>query len=139
MTYRFLEHTADVKFCAEGKTIEEMFSFAVDALKETICGSIKVLEKEERAVEVGGQDLEGLMYNFLEEFLVLLDAEGFLLSRVREIEIDVKKFKLKAVIVGDKAEDYNFTNDVKAVTYNEMFVKFDDVKKIWGAQVVLDV
>jgi SHS2 domain-containing protein len=137
MTYEFLEHTADVKFLASGKDIEETFISCMNALNETIRGEIKVLGSEEKSFESEGKDLEGLLYSFLEEFLFLLDAEHFLVSKIKEIKIDVKDFKLKCVVVGDDSENYKFTNDVKAVTYSEMFVREKGLS--WEAQVVLDV
>jgi SHS2 domain-containing protein len=137
MSYRFLEHTADVKFQAEGKTVEEVFTESAMALKETICGKITVLELEIKEINIKGDNFEGLLYNFLEEFLFLLDSEGFLVSRIKEINIDKEKFSLSATISGDNAENYKFTNDVKAITYNEMYVKSEKSK--WFSQVVLDV
>ncbi len=137
MSYRFLEHTADVKFQAEGKTLEEAFISSAGALNETIRGDILVSEAEEKSFEVSGKDLEGLLYNFLEEFLFLLDSENFLISKVKEIKIDETNFILKAIVSGDSAENYSFTNDVKAITYNEMFVKKED--GFWKIQTVLDV
>lgn len=139
MAYQFLEHTADVKFVAEGESLEKVFSDSAMALKETICGDIKVLEQIEKKFEVQGIDLSSLLYNFLEEFLVLLDSEDFLLSNVHEIKINVENKKLVCVVFGDKAENYKFTNDVKAVTYNDMFVEYNDEKQKWKTQVVLDV
>ncbi len=132
--FKFLEHTADIKFQAFGRSMEEVFENSALALKETIFEK-KVQEKEEKEIEAKGKDFESLLYNFLEEFLYLLDAEDFLLSRIKEIKID--DFKLKAIVVGDKASNYKFTNNVKAITYNSMFVKNQDNK--WIAQVVLDV
>ena len=121
MTHKFLEHTADVKFRAEGSTIEELYSSAVDALNETIRGDIKILEQKEVSFDVEGKDREELLYNFLEEFLFLLDANDFLVANIKSISISGNK--LKCVVVGDSAENYKFTNDVKAVTYNEMIVR----------------
>jgi len=135
MSYEFLEHTADVKFRAEGATIEEMFSSAADALNETIRGDIKILEQEEKSFKVKGKDNEALLYNFLEEFLVLLDSEDFLVANVKSIFVDGNK--LNCVVVGDKAENYKFTNDVKAITYNEMVV--GEKKGNFFCEVVLDV
>jgi len=135
MSYEFLEHTADVKFRAEGATIEEMFSFAADALNETIRGDIKILEQVEKSFDVEGKDVEGLLYNFLEEFLFLLDSEDFLVSKIKSISVNGNK--LNCVVVGDKAENYKFTNDVKAITYNEMSVK--EEKGTFVCEVVLDV
>ena len=131
---KFLEHTADVKFKAFGKTIEEAFKNSALALKKTICDEIKVKGKKEKKIKIEGKDYESLLYNFLEQILYVLDAENFLISKIKNIKI--KDFKLNAVIVGDKASEYRFTNPVKAVTYSDMFVKKE---KAWICQVVLDV
>jgi SHS2 domain-containing protein len=139
MTYHFLDHTADVKFSAEADTLENVFVESANALKEAICGNITILEQETKTIEVQGTNLESLIYKFLEEFLVLLDSEDFLLSNITSLELDQQTFKITATITGDKADHYKFTNDVKAVTYSEMFVRFNEDKKLWQTQVVLDV
>lgn len=127
MGYKFLEHTADIKIQAEGKNLEDAFKQSALALKEAICEKIKVKPAVRKTIKVSGKDRESLLYNFLEEFLYLLDAEGFLLSKIDRIEIKELKSignkQLKAEISGDKAGKYHFTNNVKAVTYNEMMVK----------------
>jgi SHS2 domain-containing protein len=133
--FKFLEHTADLKFQAFGETKEEAFENSSLALKEAITGKKKIKETDERKIEAKGRDFESLLYNFLEEILYLLDAEDFLFSKVKAIKI--RGFKLKAVITGDRASLYKFTNNVKAITYNEMFVKNDDGK--WIIQAVVDV
>jgi len=99
----------------------------------------KIKSKKKFKFEVNGRDLESLLYNFLEELLFLFDTEEFFLSKVEKIKIDREKLKLEAEVSGDKAENYEIHLDVKAITYNEMFVKFEEKKKQWTAQVVLDV
>ncbi|MDH3353159.1 MAG: archease [Nanoarchaeota archaeon] len=135
MPYRFLEHTADVKFRATGENLNEMFISAAEALNETIRGDIKILEQKEKTFEIKEKDVENLLYNFLEEFLFLLDAENFLVSKIKSIEI--KDNELKCIVTGDSAENYKFTNDVKAITYSNMFVREENGK--FKCQVVLDV
>lgn len=135
MGYKFLDHKADVKFRAFGDSVEDMFVSAMEAMNETIRGDIKILEQEERCFDVEGLDLSGLLYNFLEEFLVMLDRDDFLVGGVKEIEIVGNR--LRCVVAGDKGENYKFTNDVKAVTYSEMYVEEKGGK--WECQVVLDV
>jgi len=135
LKFKFLEHTADVKFQASGKTLEEAFSNCVLALKETIAEKVKVKDMTERKIQVSGNDLESLLQRFLEEFLYLLDAKDFLVSKIKEIKI--KDNKLTAIVVGDEAKHYKFSNSVKAITYNEMFVK--QIDNNWVCQVVLDV
>ncbi len=138
--YKFLEHTADVKFQAFGKTMEEAFENSALALAETMTKGVKINEKVKWKIDVGGKDDSSLLYNFLEEFLFLLDTEHFVLSRILWIKIEDDE--LEAEVIGDKTANYKFTNDIKAVTYNQMFVKKEDKgenKGLWVCQVVLDV
>ena len=135
MKYKFLKHTADIKFQAFGKNVEEVFENSALALKESICGKIKIKNSITKKIKVSGKDFESLLYKFLEEIIYLLDGENFLTNKIENLRI--KDMKLTAEILGDKTKDYNFTNKVKAVTYNEMFVK--NKKEKWIAQVVIDV
>ncbi len=139
MGYKFLDHTADVKFIAEEKTLESAFIESAYALKETICGDIGVLGQDKKNLEIKGTNLENLLYKFLEEFIFLLDAEDFLISKIDSLEIDETTNTLKARISGDNASNYKFTNDVKAITYSEMKIEKDKDKDIWKIIVVLDV
>jgi len=132
--FKFLEHTADVKFQAFGKNINEAFENSALALKEVMFGKQKIKENIKKKFKVEADDLPGLLYRFLEEFLFFLDSENFIFEKVK---VKIKKDKLEAEVLGDLAPHYKFTNDVKAITYNQMFVKRDKNKFI--VQVVLDV
>lgn len=135
--FKFLEHTADIKFQAFGKTKTQMFENAGLAMfKATSDDSVK--SKIKKTISVKGKDNESLMYNFLEELLFLFDTQHFILSKIK-IKINEKDKSLTAKISGDFAEDYDIKIDIKAVTYNEMFVKKDTKTGIWVCQVVLDV
>ena len=135
--FKFLEHTADVKFQAIGKTIEEMFGNAGLAMFNSMYdGRIKA--RKAFNVRASGKDYESLLYNFLEELLVLFDGEGFFLSKIKNLKIEKEgSWELKADVVGDKAENYKMHIDVKAITYHSMFVK--QRGETWICQVVLDV
>ncbi len=130
-----LPHTADIKFQAFGKSVEEVFKNSAYALTYELTRGKKIKPKEKKVIEVFGKDLESLMYNFLEEFLYLLDSENFILSKIEKLEI--KKNKLKAFVSGDKAINYKISNTIKSPTYNDMFIKKG--KPGFVAQVVLDV
>jgi SHS2 domain-containing protein len=134
----FLEHTADIKFQAYGKSLKEVFKNSVEAIFNSMYSG-RVKSQEKYLIKIRGKDLESLMYNFLEEFLFLIDSKKFFLSKIKIIFLDEKKFELRAEIYGDNVKNYKLNHDFKAVTYNEMFVKFDKSKKLWVAQVVMDV
>ena len=136
--FKFLAHTADIKFQAFGKKIEEVFENSSLALFKTIYDK-KIKETKKFKIKASGNDLEGLLENFLEQFLILFDSENFLPSQIRNLKLDKKKFEITCEVLGDSAEKYKLSTHIKAITYNEMFVKFDSKKKIWISQVVLDV
>lgn len=134
--YKFLEHTADAKFQAFGKTMEEAFANAALAMFSVMINPTDVKPKIEREVSVDGRDEKALLYNWLEELLYLLDTEGFLLSRVKKIAI--KKNMIEAVVSGDLVSNgYETHGDVKAATYNEMEIKKEKDK--YTVQVVVDI
>ena len=133
LKFKFFSHTADIKFRAYGKNIEESFENSVYALIKSISNS-KIEESKKIKIKVSGKDMESLLYNFLEEFLFLLDSENFFVAKVK---VKIKDFTLEAEAFGDSVKNYETHIDVKAVTYNNMFVKKEKDK--WVAQVVLDV
>jgi len=134
----FLKHTADIKFQAFGKSVEEVFRNSAYAMFNSMHDE-KIKETKKFKVHVHGKDFESLLYNFLEELLFLFDSENFFLSKVTKIKIKKDKFELYAEVLGDSSENYEIHIDIKAITYNDMFVKFDKEKKQWIVQVVLDV
>jgi len=134
--FEFLEHTADVKFKAFGKSLEKVFENSALAMIN-IMTSQRIKKKIKKTIIIKGKDFESLMYNFLEEILFIMDTEAFVLASVRKLKIDKENFELKAELVGDSPKKYEFHLDIKAITYNEMFVREENKK--WVAQVVLDV
>lgn len=119
MKYKFLEHKADAKFQAFGKTNEKKFENAALAMVSLMYDSKKIKGKIVKKIKIEGNDVKSLLYNFLEEILFLLDAKFFLLKKIKNLKI--KDNKLTAEFVGDiNKGNYNFEGEVKAVTYNDM-------------------
>ncbi len=134
--FKFLAHTADRKFQAFGKTLEEVFKNSALALFNIVYDS-KIKNKKKFKINVKGKDLENLMYNFLEEFLVLIDSKNFLPAQIKILKLDKENFKIKAEVFGDDAKNYQISEHVKAITYSEMFIK--KLGEKWVSQVVLDI
>ena len=137
--FKFLEHTADAKFQAYGKNMEEAFSNAALAMFSILTDIKKIRKEIKKGIEAKGHDLKSLLYNFLEELLFLIDTENFLLNHIEELVIHKKEkeYFLEAIVVGDKADGYETNGDIKAVTYNEMEIKEQKNKVM--VQVVLDL
>lgn len=133
--FTFIEHTADIKFRAFGPNLNRAFENSALAMFNCMYSG-KVIKKIKKKIMVKGTDPESLLYNFLEELLFLLDSGCFFLSSCK-VKIDKKKLELNAELFGDKAKNYPVELDVKAVTYNSMFIKKQG--KSYICQVVLDV
>jgi len=136
MNYEFLEHTSDAKFRAYGKSLEECFANAAEAMTSVMTDPEKVDAKITKAVQITGKDLKQLLVNFLEELLFLLDTESFILHKVSSIKINPKgkEYFLSATLSGDKInEKYELLTGIKAVTYMDIEVAENHV------QVVVDI
>lgn len=140
-TYEYLPHTADVKFRAYGKTLEEAFTNAAVAMFNVMVDTRDVKAKTTKKIAAEGDDIESLLQSFLEQFIILLDTDNFFLSKIKEISIKKGSsgdYKLSAVAAGDEAKNYETIGpQVKACTYNSMFARQQGRK--WVVQVVVDI
>lgn len=138
--YEYLPHTADVRFRAHGKSLEDVFANSALALENIMIDTKKVEPLIERKIQVQAKEPERMLFEFLGRLLFLLDAEGFVLNKISKIQIERKgaKYILDAIALGDEMSDkYETHTQVKAITYNEMSVK--EEKGMWTVTAVADV
>ena len=137
--FEFFEVTADVGYKAYGKTLDEAFENAALAMFEVITDTSKIEPKVERKIEVESEDECALLYDWLSEFLVLLDVDFLVFSKFEvKIEKTEEGFFLNGTAWGEEfnPEIHESRAEVKAVTYHLMDVKQDDGYMV---QVILDI
>ncbi|MEK6927280.1 MAG: archease [Nanoarchaeota archaeon] len=132
--YEFLEHTADIKIKLYGITLQEIFENSVLAVADYMSEGKKISPNKVKIIDVKGDDVNSLLYNFIEDILYLVDAEGFIPAKA---SITMRGNNLHAELYGDDTKKYTLKH-IKSPTYAEMIVK-NDSKKKWIAQLVLDV
>ena len=143
MSYEFLEDvaTADIAFHAWGKDLEELFIAAGDATINVMIDNLDAIElKETRTFSLENDELDMLLFNFLQEFIYYKDSE-LLLLRAQQVEISEKDgvHQLSAVTKGEKLDSDRHQQrvDVKAVTLHQFQLeKTDDG---WTTMVILDI
>ncbi|MEM1550850.1 MAG: archease [Candidatus Bathyarchaeia archaeon] len=122
--FEFLEHTADVYIAAYGRNLKEAFENAALAMFETMTDTADVKREREDTIEVEGEDMESLLYNWLESLLVKFEIENILYSdfNVLSIKGENGKLRLKAKIYGEPfdSERHKQKVGIKAVTYHRM-------------------
>ena len=143
MPYRFHDElsTADVAFEAWGGTLEELFISAAAALLRTMAAAPeRVMRQQEIAIRLEHEELDLLLFAFLQELIFYKDARRLLLHADREqIEERNGVFHLEALVRGEQidAAMHRLLVDVKAVTLHRLQLQFEDA--LWKAVVVLDV
>lgn len=131
--FEMLDHAADIKFRIVGATINEIFENSIEAVAYYIGGGEKIASKKGKVIEVSGNDIESLLYKFLDELLYLVDAERFIAVKGNVL---LRGNNLKAELYGDDTDNYQLEH-IKAATYAEMYIK--KTGEGWEAQFVLDV
>lgn len=125
MCYRYLEHTTDAFIEVTGNTLEEAFENAGISVVDTIVDIKLVEEKTERKIEINEKDLSHLLYNWLEEIIILTITEGFV---IRKFSVKVKKndgYRLVATLKGEEIdfEKHHFKVEIKSPTFHLMEIK----------------
>jgi len=139
--YEFLEHVSDAYIAAYGKTLEEAFQNAAEAMFETMIETSTVTLTLEDVVTVEGHDREELLYNWLEALLLKFEIEGKVYRRfeIKNIEEMDSGFALKATIGGEAydSDKHRPKVEIKAVTYHQMEIK--EQKRGYEVKFILDL
>lgn len=135
--FEFIPHTADVRIKAEGDTLEELFSAALEALCRVMhtgetypSQDSKVISEE---IRLQAPDTTALLVDFLSDALYAMHSNKAILNHISFQFID--QTSLDLVISGSTVD--GFHEDIKAVTYHEADVKQTD--KGFEAHFILDI
>lgn len=142
MGYRFLEDivTADVAFEATGKTPEELFINAAQALEESQVRTENLELRTEKKIKLENNTLDKLLFDFLDELIFYKDSESLAFA---DFTLKIKKtaegYTLKGVVKGEKLdlERHELRTDVKAVTKHRFGIQ--KTPEGFKATVVLDI
>ncbi|XP_017887820.1 protein archease-like [Ceratina calcarata] len=121
--YEYLDHTADVQLHAWGETMEEAFEQCAIAMFGYMTDLERVEMSQMHHIEADGDDLEGLLFHFLDELLFMFSAEPYIVAKkVKITEFDRVNFKIKAWALGEEFTigKHSQNAEVKAITYSAM-------------------
>lgn len=136
MKYKYLSHTADAKFVAFGKDIDEVFENSALAMFNILGETKKVKPNKKFKININAKNYERLLYDFLEELLFLLETKSLFLSKIKNLKIS-KNLSLSCIVEGDNVQNYEIKGDIKAITYSDMDIK--KTSKGYEATVVVDI
>lgn len=122
--YRYLDHMTDAVIEANGRTLEEAFENAARGLNDTMIDIKTVRPNKEIKITASGHDLHSLLFDWLDKVMLLLVAEGIVMS---EFSVEIKRkggYSLEGVAKGERLDldRHRYKVEIKAVTYHEMKV-----------------
>jgi len=128
MSYKYLEHSTDAFIEVKAKTLEEAFSVAGKSVVETIIDSNNIQEIEERNIKVKGRTLLNLLYNWLEDIVIITITDGF---AIKNFSVKIKKnkeYQIISNISGEKLDikKHNFKVEIKSPTFHLMEIEEND-------------
>jgi len=120
--YELIEHTSDIGVAAYGRTLAEAFANAARGMFSIIAEPDNVREVESRRVEITANDIEGLLFDWLNSLLYYFDVEMLLFKRFNIIEFE--DTRLVAECRGEKYDSsrHRLKTGVKSATYHMMEV-----------------
>ena len=125
MSYRHLEHATDAVIEVTAPNLTRAFEVAGMSVVETILDPSKIDEKTNFSVSVQGKDLRYLLYNWLEEIIILTITDGF---AIKKMLVEIKKnnqYEIMAQVFGEKIDitKHKFKVEVKSPTFHEMEIQ----------------
>ena len=136
-SFRLIEHTADMGIEASGETLEELFAQAARGLMAAIGGDATGEVREDRQVELQGEDGPELFVLWLNEILYLLEIQRFFPVRFRVERAE--GHQLRAMVGGEPFDPqrHQIEREVKAVTYHRLSLERGE--EGWHARVYVDL
>ena len=127
---------------AYGSTLEEAFENAAMALCDTMIDLKSVVPKQEFKFSAKGNDLYSLLFDWLDQVMLLLVADRIAMS---QFSVKIKHhdnnggYFLEGIARGEllDLDRHHYKVEIKAVTYHEMEIKQE--KDIFTAKFLLDL
>ncbi len=128
MSYKSLEHATDAIFEVNASNLDEAFVVAAKSVVETILDTSTIEENQEKTLVVSGKDIRYLLYNWLEEMIILTITDGF---AAKTITVKVEKnseYRINANLRGEKIniKKHHFKVEIKAPTFHDMEIRQND-------------
>jgi len=133
--FQLIEHTADTGLVAYGRSLAEAFANAAYGLFSIITELNQVREVKSRPVAVTAGDVEGLLFNWLNELIYVFEVEHLLFKRFDISELT--EHNLKATCWGETYDPsrHQLKLGVKSATYHMLEVDGEKNR----VQVIFDV
>jgi len=129
-------HTADIAVVVRGHDLPSLLTNAAAALYHLVIGELVSADTEERNLSVDSVDEDGLLIDWLNELLYLLDVERIVFRSFIFDQLDDTHIAARAG-GGKLPPNTRFQREIKAATHHLTRIHREDEGLI--AQVVFDI
>jgi SHS2 domain-containing protein len=140
-SYKFKDHTADIAADVEADNLSELYIAAASAWHESITDNKIDGVLEHKSISLNEENLEILLVSFLSELNFLCQSENWLLSSVKQIELNKRNdvWNLSVIMLGRKFDsgELRLKTEIKAITYHQMEIK--EVNGKFSTRIVFDI
>jgi SHS2 domain-containing protein len=140
--WELFPHVADMGVRGYGRTIEEAFAHAAEALTAVICDPAEVRVTTPVEIRCEAPDVESLLVDWLNALVYEMAVRQMVFGRFEvRIDIHIDSSDLQATVWGETVERERHypAVEVKGATYTELKVDRDENGGAWIAQCVVDV
>ena len=136
MEFRVIEHTADVGVEVKADSLSELFEGTALAMTSLMVDTSRVGKSVTKNVELEADDLDELMFMWLNEILYIVNTEEIIFC---EFSVDVNGNRLEGSMRGEPLDfsKHEIKDEIKAATYHELTVKREG--ELWEVRVIFDV
>src|ERR1017187_6849126 len=134
--HELFEHTADLGLRIRAADLDTLFVEAAQCLFSAVVEDLATVRPMQKIdMQIQGDEIDYLLFDWLRELLYHLDAEHLLFGK---FEVHVKPDGLTASAWGEPLDRsrHNLEHDVKAITYHGLSV--EKVRDEWEAEVIVD-
>ncbi|MDP2643367.1 MAG: archease [Desulfobacterales bacterium] len=137
MSYRLIDHTADLGLHVFGADPQTLFENAALALFDQITDLQKVKGIHEKKLTVQGIDWPDLMVCWLRELLFLWEARALLVKKAKIFSISAQH--VSAILSADSfiPGRHEIFKEIKAVTYHQ--IQAHQGPQGWEAKIIFDI
>jgi SHS2 domain-containing protein len=148
VTFRELEHTADVRIRIEAPTLATLFEEAGAALFSVMYGACQprppvnapeanacAPEANERHISIESADLESLLADYLSELLYLSEVEGIVFC---SFGVAISGTILDATVLGEPLDpSIHAGREVKGISYSGLAIQ--ETADGYAAEIIFDI
>jgi SHS2 domain-containing protein len=141
MSYRFIEHTADIAVEVYGESLNDLFTSSCYAWREAAMDISSFQKELSKKFIFNSASLEVLLIELLSELNFQLYTKGWVFVTIQNLMIEKTDsgYNLEIELFGQKQNEeiHKLKEEIKAVTFHQM--KIENINNLYKTLIVFDI